>query len=248
MNKAKVQLIQGELHEAKVLKNLLEKYNYKVIPIANTIENALDLFYYQDPDIIVIDVFLQGLPNGIAFAENINKNSLSKKPIIFLTDSEDRRIFNAAKLTLPFSYLLKPFNTIELYYNIELALERFKNDIPVFSSGQCSYITDEYFFIRKKDSLVKVPLNSINYIEVSGRYLSIHSSNGNFLVKLPLKQILNKLPKKQFMRINRNVIVNLDKVLSINLLDNQVILDNEKRIAISSRNKEIVMKLFDILR
>jgi len=248
MNKAKVQLIQGELNDAKALKNSLEKYNYSVIPIANTIENALGLFYYRNPDIIIIDVFLQGIPNGIAFAENINKNAISKKPVIFLTDSEDHKIFNAAKSTLPFSYLLKPFNAIELYYTIELALERAKNNIPVFSSGQCSYITDEYFFIRKKESLVKVPIHSIDYIEVSGRYLSIHSNNGNFLVKLPLIQILDKLPKKQFMRINRNVIVNLDKVLSINLIDNQVILDNDKRIAISSRNKEIMMKLFDILK
>jgi FixJ family two-component response regulator len=46
---------------------------------------------------------------------------------VFLTSSNDRQIFERAKLTRPFSFLMKPFNELEILYAIEMAVEKFHN-------------------------------------------------------------------------------------------------------------------------
>lgn len=179
----------------------------------------------------------------------MNENHNTKKPFIFLTSATDRTTFEAARLTAPFSYLLKPFNALELQYAIELAIEKFANEVGVFSSGQhTSILIDQNFFIKKGNLLVKVPITTIQYIKVEGRYTSIYSDSGNFLVKLSLIDFLNKLPEKQFLRVNRNIIVNADKVVSVHLADNQIILENDERILMSRRNRDTIVKLLDVLK
>jgi FixJ family two-component response regulator len=54
----------------------------------------------------------------------------ASKPFVFLTSSNDRQIF--AKLTRPFSFLMKPFNELEILYAIEMAVEKFHNQNDAF--------------------------------------------------------------------------------------------------------------------
>jgi DNA-binding NarL/FixJ family response regulator len=62
------------------------------------------LFYANKVDVVIIDIFLNGSPDGIAFAETINVVPNASKPFVFLTSSNDRQIFERAKLTRPFSF------------------------------------------------------------------------------------------------------------------------------------------------
>ena len=249
MKKISIQIIEDNAEEAEKLRRYLEKCNYEVSGIADNLKDALGLFYAQKPDMVIVDIFLQDKPDGIVFAEKINENHTTRKPFVFLTGATDRNTFEVAKLTAPFSYLLKPFNELELLYAIELAVEKFANEIGVFSSEQYPYvIINESFFIKKRDFLVKVPVNSITHIEVKGKYLSIYSDSNSFLVQLSLTELLRRLPEKQFIRVNRSVAVNLDKVVSISTVDDQMILDNDKKILISRRNKESIIKSFNVLK
>jgi DNA-binding LytR/AlgR family response regulator len=121
-------------------------------------------------DVVIIDIFLNGSPDGIAFAETINVVPNASKPFVFLTSSNDRQIFERAKLT--HCFLMKPFNELEILY-IEM-VEKFHNQNDAFfSDEQDTVISAEYMFIKKGKSLKKVLIEDIIYIEVEERYCNI---------------------------------------------------------------------------
>ena len=133
MDKINVLIIEDTLAQSDTLVHALEENNYAVVGVATTLTEALSLFYSsQKVDLVIIDIFLHGVPDGIAFAETINAVPNASKPFVFLTSSTDRQIFERAKLTQPFSYLLKPFNELELLYAIEMAVEKFYAQQDVF--------------------------------------------------------------------------------------------------------------------
>ena len=94
--------------------------------------------------------------------------------LYFLTSSKDRQIFERAKLTKPFSFLLKPFNELEVLYAIEMAIEKFYEQTNVFvSEEQDTVIGNSHLFIKKKNALQKVPQKQIaSYIGVTPEFLS----------------------------------------------------------------------------
>ena len=209
-------------------------YKYNIVGIARSYTEALKLFYEKTIDIIVIDVFLDGKPDGITFAETINIIPNASKPFVFLTSSQDRQIFERAKLTKPFSFLMKPFNELEILYALEMAVEKFYEQTNVFlSEDQNTVISNDYLFIKKKNALKKVALNDILYIEVEERYCNIITEKEKFIILISLTKISDLLDKNKFTRTHRNTIVNTDKIEEIILADNLVILKgNHKIIAI----------------
>ena len=114
MDNINVLIIEDTVTESDALVKVLTENNYNIVGIARTYQDALTMFYQNTIDIVVIDVFLDGKPDGITFAETINIVPNGVKPFVFLTSSKDRQIFERAKLTRPFSFLMKPFNELEI--------------------------------------------------------------------------------------------------------------------------------------
>jgi response regulator of citrate/malate metabolism len=62
---------------------LLLANSYNLVGIARTFNEALQLFYANKVDVVIIDIFLNGSPDGIAFAETINVVPNASKPFVF---------------------------------------------------------------------------------------------------------------------------------------------------------------------
>ena len=61
------------------------------------------------------------------------------------------QIFERAKLTKPFSFLMKPFNELEILYALEMAFEKFYEQTNVFmGDDEDTIISTDYLFIKKK--------------------------------------------------------------------------------------------------
>ena len=190
MDKINILLIEDTKSEEEALSSVLLENDYNIVGVATNYTEALTLFYQHKVDLVIIDVFLNGQPEGITFAETITITPNVAKPFVFLTSSKDRQIFERAKLTKPFSFLLKPFNELEILYAIEMAIEKFYDQTNVFlSEEQDTVIGNSHLFIKKKNALKKVALQDIIYIEVEERYCNIITSNENYLVALSLTKI-----------------------------------------------------------
>ncbi|WP_035645734.1 LytTR family DNA-binding domain-containing protein [Flavobacterium sp. ASV13] len=244
MDNIHVLIIEDTPEQSDALEKVLLQHNYTVVGVARNFTDALKLFYENTIDIIIIDVFLNGKPDGITFAESINIIPNASKPFVFLTSSQDRQIFERAKLTKPFSFLMKPFNELEILYAIEMAVEKFYDQINVFlSEEQNTVISNNHLFIKKKNVLKKVATNDILYIEVEERYCNIVTEKEKFVILISLTKINELLDKNKFIKTHRNTIVNSDKIEEIILADNLIILKGNHKINLSDTYKDFIKKM-----
>ena len=109
------------------IKNL--EYQFKSLDIefagfASEGENAVKLIQEIQPDLVLVDIQLEGELDGIETTRLIqNEFDL---PVIYLTVSTDEETIARAKETDPYGYILKPFNNSELSITIEMALYKHK--------------------------------------------------------------------------------------------------------------------------
>jgi two-component system LytT family response regulator len=239
MQKVNVLIVQDSLDDITSLSEILCANNYNVI-VASNYQQALQFFYHQVVDILVLDIFINGYPEGINLAQTIIANPKTAKPFIFLTNSSNRQIFEKAKLTKPFRYLLKPYNELEILYALEIAMERFYEQDQVSSIQQDSFINRDFIFIRKGKSLRKVLIKEIIYIEVEERYCNVITKTKKFVIQISLTKILPLLESHKFVRTHRNYIVNPDKILKIILSKKTIIMEGNHTITLGNKYRNFI--------
>ncbi|MFB2936167.1 EAL domain-containing protein [Aerosakkonemataceae cyanobacterium BLCC-F154] len=120
MEAAKILVVEDEAIVAIDLQTTLEELEYIVIAIVDSGELAIEKAQEEQPDLVLMDIRLAGEMDGIEAAETI-RTQLGI-PVVYLTAYADKETLKRAKLTLPFGYLIKPFEERELQTTIEMAL------------------------------------------------------------------------------------------------------------------------------
>ncbi len=116
----KILIVEDEYVIAQNIRGKLEKQAYEVCGLVPSGESAIEKAESEKPDLVLMDVVLKGPMDGIETAKQIrNRFGI---PIIYLTAFSDKEMLDRAKITVPFGYLIKPFEDRELYANIEMAL------------------------------------------------------------------------------------------------------------------------------
>lgn len=123
MKNVVILLVEDESLEAKELKQKLEDFGYQVPYIISKYEEIVKKASDIMPDLILMKIFLK------EDIEAINKIKNLDIPFIYLTEySENPLIFEKTKITDPYGYIFKPYNSNQLKYTIELALYRHKKE------------------------------------------------------------------------------------------------------------------------
>ena len=126
MEKAQILVVEDERIVAKNIQNKLKKFGYDIPAVAYSGEEAIKKIAETHPDLVLMDINLEGDMDGIQAAEQIRTRF--DIPVIYLTAYADEETMQRAKVTEPYSYILKPFQAEELQTNIELALYKHKMD------------------------------------------------------------------------------------------------------------------------
>ncbi|MBC8257814.1 MAG: response regulator [SAR324 cluster bacterium] len=124
MTTAKIFIVEDEAIVAESLNDQLESLGYIVSGQAASGEEALRKIKKKSPDLVLMDIMLEGEMDGVDTAQQIHE--LLGIPIIFLTAYSDSETLNRAKLTEPFGYLIKPYKERELHTTIEISLYKYK--------------------------------------------------------------------------------------------------------------------------
>ena len=206
-----VLVVEDEMIIAMSLSDTLEELGYEVVDTCASYEEAVQSLEKYKPDVALVDIQLKGDKTGIDLGKVINDRF--HLPFIFLTSNSDKVTIDAAKKTVPASYLLKPFESDELYAAIEVAIEQFK------SKGQKSpEVLQNALFVRKNQLLHKVFYEDIVFIKSDHVYIELHTKNKQqHVVRGSLAQFLESLPSN-FFRTHRSYAVNLDYLEAINSL------------------------------
>lgn len=134
MQKTNILIVEDEALVALDIEECLLNLGYNVAAKVGSGEEAISTAKKVQPDLILMDIMLQGGIDGIEAASAIR--SEIAKPVIFLTAHADQATLDRAKITEPYGYVLKPFKEMELKTVIELALHRHKTEKREAGSGQ----------------------------------------------------------------------------------------------------------------
>ncbi|MCC7563429.1 MAG: response regulator [Methanobacterium sp.] len=114
-------IVEDEMITALDLKEKLIEAGYSVPAIVSDGEEAVNIVAEIRPDLVLMDIVLQGEMDGIAAAKKISSLDI---PVIFLTAYSDKDTLQRAKSTSPYGYIIKPYPDKELRLTIETALQK----------------------------------------------------------------------------------------------------------------------------
>jgi len=117
-------IVEDSFIVALHLKTTLEAEGYQVIGSCSSGEEALLFVEERKPQLVLMDIMLNGKLDGVETATQINTKF--NIPIIYITALSDKSTIQRAKITQPFGFLTKPFEDREIFTVIEMALYKFE--------------------------------------------------------------------------------------------------------------------------
>lgn len=188
----------------------LESAGHKVIT-AYSGKEAVALAKETIPDLILMDIIMESHTDGIDAAMEIKQ--YRQIPIIFLTAMADEPTIQKAKFSLPYGYVIKPFNEAELLSNIDVAIykaeaeKQIQENSELFqmiinSMNQSIVLLDDEYKIQYTNGVVE-RLMDCRFDQLRARdfydVFSFHCSDRNYSLEElrdggSLELLLNKLP------------------------------------------------------
>lgn len=119
----RVLIVEDDLFMATDMEENLVKAGYIICGKATNFDEAVRLMKLNLPDILLVDIKLNGPADGITTVKELMR--IKWVPIIYITGSSETETFNRAKSTFPAAFLHKPFRIRELSAQIDLAMHNF---------------------------------------------------------------------------------------------------------------------------
>jgi two-component system cell cycle sensor histidine kinase/response regulator CckA len=117
-----VLIVEDERIVAKDLQQTLNGLGYNAYAIASSAEDAIARASERCPDVVLMDIRIEGSLDGIQTAELLKRRF--DVPVVFLTAHSDDATLERAKRVDPHGYLIKPLRTAELRSALEMSLYR----------------------------------------------------------------------------------------------------------------------------
>ncbi|OKS86708.1 sigma 54-interacting transcriptional regulator [Mucilaginibacter polytrichastri] len=128
-----VLIVEDHFIEANSLSIILERSGYAVSFIAKSVDQAYKFFEKSVVDIVIVDIFLKGKLTGIDLAISLNKLGI---PFIYLSANSNPSVFELAKETNPYGFLVKPFREKDVLTAIEIAKYRHAQEKDIISKSE----------------------------------------------------------------------------------------------------------------
>lgn len=270
--KAHILVVEDNAILFKKLKTELSGENYSVDEFTPSVDNALERIQAKVPDIVLLDIDLQGEKTGIELGKMLHETY--KIPFIYITDYNDNETFFEGLKTRHDNFLVKtkPQLDIQLVVRaIQTALHRERKDPPPAADAILCFI--DYLENTKdhgRQQVSQVPLpyekiaiittnsNKLNesktklkgrpcYIKLRTNYLRLESwDQQSYYLPTSLADIVGKLPLT-FIRINESEIVNLSPAVLQGRINGNRLKIGEHICHISKTYKPEVEKRFELL-
>lgn len=224
MSKLNIYIVEDDPIIAITLESILQKNGYSVCGQADNVEEALTEIKSNKPDLVLVDIQLDGEKDGVDLAENLD---MLNKPYLYLTSQTDPHTIKRVKQTRPLGYIVKPFTENGLRSNIEIAWN--------------NYIHDEEFLSFSADNeLYKIKQSQILYLKAYDNYCYVITTTRKYLVPKTLKYLSSQLNQEKFVKTHRSYIINL---LKVDALCKNVVIINNIEIPISNSRKSTLKQL-----
>lgn len=212
----------------KIISHFCEEIDFITLERTFTKQNeALKYLKNYPVDLIFLDIQMPN-KNGIDFYKMLDND-----PIVIFTTAYSEYAVEGFNVNAT-DYLLKPFSQERFL----TAVQKARNELQFRNSAS----VQTHLMVRADYKLLRIEYNDILLIEGLDDYIQIHLSNKSKVVtRLSMKNIIEKLPEKEFIRVHRSYIIPIKKVKSI---QSKTIDIEEFVIPIGDTYKEEISKYF----
>ena len=228
MKTKKILVVEDERKICEDLQVLFEEEGYSVIA-KNTGREGIEAAKKEHPDLIICDIIMKEL-DGYGVLKALSDDPETKLiPFIFLTAKVEREDIRKGMHLGADDYLFKPYKADELLKAVETRIKRVnmlkasidKKEKPRLK--RYSYIDKVFTKIGSQPHILKI--NEILYINAENQYSSIHLTEGkSLLIRKSISSWEKMLPEKEFLRIHRSTIINMEYIVKMGRWDNSSLL------------------------
>jgi len=129
MEKVRILIVEDEGLIARDIENMVKNAGYAVCGVVQSGTEAIRQAEALEPDLVLMDILLQGEMDGIEAAYIIRERF--NLPVIYLTSHADETTLERAKVSEPLGYTLKPVEQKELITVMEMALYKHKLELKL---------------------------------------------------------------------------------------------------------------------
>lgn len=210
MEKISAVIVEDNPHSLQELKNKLKLFNgIEIVGEAANGEDGVKIVDQKQPDLLFLDVELPEM-DGFQVLR-----SVSHIPLVIFVSAHDHyaiRAFDANGL----DYLLKPIEKDRLDKALNKVLrQKIRPDYQVLAAIEkltARRSRGMRFAVKMKDQILIIPKEDVCYFKAEDKYVFLNTWNKSYFYQSTLKKILHTLDPDVFFKINKSVIVSLDKV------------------------------------
>lgn len=202
-------IVDDEQHAIDILKHYVSQTPFLNLAGASTNPlEALQLVNSQKVDLVFLDIQMPEL-SGMDFIKALNG-----KARVILTTAYSEFALESYELDVV-DYLLKPVRLPRFLQAVQKVVKEIENQNEEKHTLDGS--EDDYIFVKteSKGKLLKINLGEIDYIEGMKNYVAIYCAGKKTLVYTSMKDLEEKLPKKQFLRVHKSFIISIAKITGI---------------------------------
>lgn len=210
---------------------LLQEYVSRIadIELIKTFDDAVSAAEFlrnNSIEILFLDINMPDI-SGIDLAR-----SLAERPLIIFTTAYKKFAYEGFELEAV-DYLLKPIVFDRFLKAVQKAIALHQQTVLIKNPEH------DFLFVRSEYRMIKIDLNSIEYIEGLEDYIKIHIINAKpILTLMTMKGVIEKLPSSKFKRIHRSYIISTAQVVSI--LNKKIKLSSSKELPVSDSYIEFI--------
>jgi two-component system LytT family response regulator len=171
------------------------------------------------PDLVFLDVQMPGL-NGFEVIEAVG---VERMPATIFVTAYDRYALKAFEVHA-LDYLLKPFNRQRFQQALERARTRLRQARPaevhellrtLLADVQAAARAPRRLVVKSDNRIALVKPEDVDWVEAAGNYVRLHVGKDEHLLRATMEGVEAQLPPRQFVRIHRSTIVNIERIRSM---------------------------------
>lgn len=249
--KLRVLIVDDEaLARARIKKMLATEPDVEVVGESSTGPAAIAFIQQHRPDLAFLDV---QMPEVSGF-DVLRALVPEVWPAVIFVTAHDQHALEAFEVHA-LDYLLKPFKEARFREALQRARKHLQarnvatlnqNLQSLLSGAKSETNYPSRVTVKSGERTTFVKLDEVDYIEAAANYAILHAGAQNHILRETLSNLETRLSPKQFLRVNRSAIVNLDRVKEVKPAlrgEYVVVLKSGKELSLTRGVREIQQRL-----
>lgn len=242
---AKILIVEDNGSFALEMEMNVSEMGYEVLGIWPKGEEALADIPRLKPDLVIMDINLEGEMDGLELARQLEPTGI---PVLFITVHDEPEYFESARKSNWAGYLVKPFDRISLQAALEVALRQRNGDSEQLEEALGENILrSDSLLIKAHGVYHNVRFTDMDFIQSEGNYCTVFAKERKYALKISLRQLLEGLPQSLFVQIHKSFAVQLSRLDLIDTNTNEVCIGSH-RLPLGKGFRDSLIKRFKVLK